>query len=336
MGHAVAVVGGGAWGTALARLIAGQGVATSMWTLEPETAASINDRHVNTTFLPDIELPEHLLATTDLEAATAGADVVVSAVPTQHVRSVFEGRADVLRDARFIVSVSKGIEVDTLMTPTEVLAEVVPDDLVDRLVTLSGPSFAKEVGLDHPTAVVAASRSIEAARTIRDLFSTHTFRVYSSSDVVSVEIGGALKNVIAIGAGISHGLGYAQNTRAALISRGLAEMMRVGVARGGEALTFAGLSGIGDLVLTCSGDLSRNRAVGQQLGEGRTLSEIVAATHTVAEGVKTTLAARRLAEASGIEMPITEQIHRVLYDDEDPAHALDLLMDRTLRDERDA
>ena len=328
-------MGGGAWGTALARLIARQGVATRMWVLEPEVASSITDRHVNATYLPDIELPEHLRATTDLEEATAGADVVVSAVPTQHVRSVFSGHADVLREARVLVSVSKGIEVDSLQTPTEILAEVVPFELASRVVALSGPSFAREVGVDYPTAVVAASRSIDDARRIRDLFSTSTFRVYSASDVVSVEIGGALKNVIAIGAGISHGLGYAQNTRAALISRGLAEMMRVGVARGGEPLTFAGLSGIGDLVLTCSSDLSRNRTVGRQIGEGRTLSDIVAATHTVAEGVKTTLAAQRLAEVTGIEMPITEQIHRVLYDDADPAQALHTLMSRTLRDEPD-
>lgn len=330
---AAAVVGGGAWGTALARLLASQGVPTMLWALEPEVVEAISERRENSIFLPGVQLPDALAVTGDLDVAFAMADVVISAVPTQYVRSVFAGHATVLREARAVVSVSKGIEVDTLSTPTEILAEVTPDSLA--AVALSGPSFAKEVAADHPTAVVAASRSAENARLVRDLFSTSAFRVYSSEDVISVELGGALKNVIAIAAGISAGLGFGRNTVAALITRGLAEITRLGVARGGDPLTFAGLAGIGDLVLTCTGDLSRNRTVGLEIGKGRKLSDIVTEMETVAEGVKTTLAARALAADLGVEMPITEQVYLTLYEDKDPHRAVLELMGRDLRDERD-
>lgn len=331
----VAVIGGGSWGTAVARLLAGQGVATTLWAREPEVVEAINTRRENTVFLPGIDLPESLHATADLAEALAGADVVVSAVPTQHVRSVFEhpGRFD---DAEVIVSVSKGIEVDSLRTPSQILAEVAPARLSGSIVALSGPSFAHEVGLDHPAAVVAAGSSIERAREVRDLFNTSTFRVYSSDDIVSAELGGALKNIIAIAAGMSYGLGFAQNSKAALITRGLAEMIRLGVAMGGDPATFAGLSGVGDLVLTCSGDLSRNRQVGMAIGRGRTLSEVLEEMNMVAEGVKTTLAAKRLAEQLGVSMPITEEVYRVLYEEKDLLEALAVLMGRAPRDERGA
>ncbi len=331
----VAVIGGGSWGTALARLLAAQGVPTLLWALEPEVVDSVTTERENTTFLPGIRLPQALRATNDLDVALSAADVVVSAVPTQHVRGVFAGREALFRDVSVVVSVSKGIEVDTLRTPTQILREVLPTSVADGVVALSGPSFAREVGIDYPTAVVAASRSARNAYFTRELFSTGAFRVYSSDDIESVEIGGALKNVIAIAAGMSFGLGYAQNSVAALITRGLAEMMRVGVARGGDPLTFAGLSGMGDLVLTCTGDLSRNRAVGLEIGRGRKLADILAETRTVAEGVKTTLAAHRLAAEVGVEMPITEHVHATLYADEDPTDAVAALMGRALRDERD-
>ncbi len=247
---------------------------------------------------------------------------------------MFAGGHEQFESAQVIVSVSKGIEVETLQTPSQILRDVAPPRLADAIVALSGPSFAREVGLDHPAAVVAACGSIERAREVRDLFTTSSFRVYSSDDIVSAELGGALKNVIALAAGMSYGLGFAQNSMAALITRGLAEIMRAGVARGGDPATFAGLSGMGDLVLTCSGELSRNRQVGLEIGRGRTLVEVLGEMNMVAEGVKTTLAARRLAEQLGVSMPITEEVYLTLYEDKDPRDALAHLMGRAPRDER--
>ncbi len=331
----VAVIGAGSWGTAIARLLARSGLRTTLWALEPEVVDSIAKRRENELFLPGVALPADLHVTDDLEGALAGADLVVSAVPTQHVREVFSGCAGAMRDDATLVSVSKGIEVDTLRTPTEVLAEVFPDRVGAGVVALSGPSFAREVAVDLPTAVVAACPSIDTARWVRDVFSTGAFRVYSSDDVVSVELAGALKNVIALAAGMSFGLGFAQNSMAGLITRGLAEITRVGVARGGDPLTFAGLSGMGDLVLTCTGELSRNRTVGFEIGRGRALDEVLAEMHMVAEGVKTTVAARRLAADLGVEMPICEQVYQSLYEGKDPRRAVTELMSRALRDERD-
>lgn len=332
----VAVIGSGSWGTALARLLAREGVETSIWALEREVVESINTDRENAIFLPGIQLPDTLRATDDLDEAVADATVIVSAVPTQHIRAVFAQHQHVFARAELLVSVSKGIEVDTLQTPAEILREVAPPRLADRIVALSGPSFAREVGLGHPAAVVAAGSSIERAREVRDLFNTSSFRVYSSDDIVSAELGGALKNVIAIAAGMSYGLGFAQNSMAALITRGLAEIMRAGAALGGDPATFAGLSGMGDLVLTCSGDLSRNRRVGLEVGRGRSLSDVVGETNMVAEGVKTTLAARRLAERLGVSMPIVEEVYLTLYEDKDPREALAHLMGRAPRDERNS
>ncbi len=334
-GPRVAVVGGGSWGTALARLLSSNGVETLMWAMEPEVVASARDRRENTLFLPGIELPAELRVTNDVEQALHGAEVVVSAVPTQHVRRVFATVEPHLRAAEVVVSVSKGIEVESLQTPARILAEVLPRRLADAVVVLSGPSFAREVAVGHPAAVLAAGATLPLARGVRDLFTTPSFRVYSSDDPVSAEIGGALKNVIAIAAGMSYGLGYAQNSMAALITRGLAEINRVGVALGGDPTTFAGLSGMGDLVLTCSGELSRNRTVGMEIGRGRTLREVLDEMHMVAEGVKTTLAARRLAADTGVAMPITEAVYATLYEDLAPADAVVSLMGRPLRDERD-
>ena len=330
----VAVIGGGSWGTALARLLARQGVRTTIWAMEREVVESINAGRENSLFLPGIELPESLHATNDLDEAATDAAVIVSAVPTQHIRAVFEGNQHLFDGADVVVSVSKGIEVETLHTPAQILREVAPPRLADRIVALSGPSFAREVGLDHPAAVLAAGSSIEPARDVRDLFNSSSFRVYSSDDIVSAELGGALKNVIAIAAGMSYGLGFAQNSMAALITRGLAEIMRAGAAMGGDPATFAGLSGMGDLVLTCSGDLSRNRRVGLEVGRGRSLAEVLDEMSMVAEGVKTTLAARRLAEQLGVSMPIVEEVYLTLYEDKDPRDALAHLMGRAPRDER--
>jgi len=329
------VAGGGSWGTALAALLSRQGVPTVLWAREEEVVDGINEHEENPLFLAGVPLPASLRATSDLDRALAGADVVINAIPTQFIRSVFASRAGLLTGASLLISVSKGVEVGTLLTPSEVFEDMAPGPLTEGLVALSGPSFADEVARGTPTAVVVASRVPDNARRARDLVSSETFRAYSSDDLIGVEMGGALKNVMAIAAGIADGLGTGHNTRAAVITRGLAELARLGVAKGGHPLTFAGLSGIGDLVLTCTGDLSRNRRVGFEIGRGRTLEEITAETNTVAEGVKTTLAARDLAQRLGVEMPITEQVYLTLYEDKDPRQVMMDLMTRQLRDERE-
>jgi glycerol-3-phosphate dehydrogenase (NAD(P)+) len=329
------VVGGGSWGTALAALLARQTTPTVLWAREPEVVASVNESDENSVFLAGVPLPQSLSATSDLVGALRRAEVVVNAVPTQFIRSVFSPHAGLLAGVSLLVSVSKGVEVGSLMTPSEVFADIASGSVSEGLVSLSGPSFADEVARGTPTAVVAASRVPDNARQARDLFSSDTFRAYSSDDLIGVEMGGALKNVMAIAAGIADGLGTGLNTRAAVITRGLAELARLGVAKGGHPLTFAGLSGIGDLVLTCTGDLSRNRKVGLEIGKGRTLEEITAETNTVAEGVKTTLAARDLAGRLGVEMPITEQVYLTLYEGKDARQVMKDLMTRQLRDERE-
>ncbi|MDJ0769966.1 MAG: NAD(P)H-dependent glycerol-3-phosphate dehydrogenase [Ilumatobacter sp.] len=328
----VSVIGAGAWGTALARLLARQGVPTLIWAREPEVVEDIRTLHENRMFLAGIDLGPELDATGDLDAAFDHADVVVNAVPTQHMRSILERAVDALRRCELVVTVAKGIELETLMMPSDILEELgVPPD---RIVALSGPSFAAEVAADLPTAVVAAGPASEPVRRTRDLFSTATFRVYSSDDIVSAELGGALKNVIAIAVGISDGLGFGRNARAALIARGLAEITRLGVARGSEPMTFAGLSGMGDLVLTSTDDMSRNRRVGLAIGQGRKLAEVQAEMHEVSEGVYTALSARQLAAEVDVEMPITAQVCAVLHEGKDPRQAFLDLTSRHLRDER--
>ncbi len=329
------VVGAGSWGTALANLLAHKGVPTTIWAREPDVVDGINMRRENTVFLPGIKLAESLRAVSDLRDGLTAAEVIVNAVPTQFIRNTYAPLAASFGAAQRLVTVSKGIEVGTLLTPGEIFGDVIGGAIAGGITTLSGPSFAREVAAEHPTAVVAASIVARHARDVRDLFATPRFRVYSSDDVLSVELGGALKNVIAIAAGIVEGLRYGSNTMAALITRGLAEVTRLGVARGGNPLTFAGLSGMGDLVLTCTGSLSRNRTVGEQLGRGKRLEEILAEMDMVAEGVKTTQAAHALATRLGVDMPITEQVYRVLYEDKDPEVVAVELMTRELRDERE-
>lgn len=329
-----AVIGAGSWGTALATVLARQGVDVTLWAREPEVVDGIRSRRRNPLFLADVDLPATLGATGDLDEALRGVDLVVNAVPTQHIRRVLVGAAaDRLGRVPIVVTVSKGVEADTLLLPHEILAGI--GVAPERVVALSGPSFAREVALDQPTAVVAAGADRERSVIVRDLFGGRRFRVYSSDDIASVELGGALKNVIAIAAGIVDGLGYGHNTMAALISRGLAEVTRLGVARGGDPLTFAGLSGVGDLVLTCTGGLSRNRSVGRELGRGRSWSEISAEMHEVAEGVHTCRSARELGRRAGVELPITEEVCRVIFEGKDPGAAVGDLIGRDLRDERE-
>lgn len=326
------MIGGGAWGTALALLLSNKGVPTHIWAREPEVVADIGERHENCLFLNGVTLPPQLRATADLNDALANADIVVNAVPTQHMRSVLAAAAERLNDVAVIITVSKGIELDTLATPNEIFGEL--GMRADRVVALSGPSFAAEVAAGLPTAVTVAGVGRSQVRQAQELFSTPNFRVYSSSDIISVELGGALKNVIAIAVGISDGLGLGYNTRTALITRGLAEITRLGEARGSNPLTFAGLSGMGDLVLTCTGDLSRNRSVGLAIGAGSTLDEILSRSDEVTEGVYTSLAARALGQSVGVEMPITNEVCAVLHEGKDPRQAVLDLMSRETRDER--
>lgn len=323
----VTVIGAGSWGTTLANLLAKKGHAVTLWAYEADVAAAIEERRENPTFLPGIALDARLRATSDLAAAVSDAGVVVVVSPSQHVRRVMGDAARHLPDHALVVSASKGIETTTLKTMAEVLAEALPG-AVGRTCFLSGPSFALEVAQEMPTAVTVAAEDEAIARRAQELFQTEYFRVYTTDDVRGVELGGALKNVIALAAGMVVGLGFGHNTMAALITRGLAEMSRLGIALGAEPLTFAGLAGMGDLILTCTGALSRNRRVGMLLGEGRSLDEILAEMKMVAEGVATTRAAYALAEREGVEMPILAEVHAVLFEGRHPREAVENLMTR--------
>ena len=323
---AVAVVGAGSWGTTLADLLGRKGCDARLWALEAEVAAAVNERRENPVYLPGFRLDERVRATTALADAVADADVVVSVSPAQHVRRVMAAAAGAMRPDALVVSASKGIEKVTLCTMAGVLREVLPAGARDRAVFLSGPSFAREVAAEQPTAVTAASSAPDAARAAQALFQTGYFRVYTSGDVEGVELGGALKNVIAVAAGMSSGLGLGHNALAALMTRGLAEISRLGIKLGANPLTFAGLAGMGDLILTCTGELSRNRSVGYALGQGRKLDEILAGMTMVAEGVDTTRAAYQLARREGIEMPIVDVVHAVLFGNMHPRDAVESLM----------
>ena len=329
----IAVIGAGSWGTALANLLAGKGYEVTLWAYEAELVERLRATRINDLFLPGIELDSRLLFTNDLATAVAGRQVVVLVSPSQVMRSVVRQLQPHLGHDSLLVSAAKGIENDTLRLMSEVLEEELGQAAAVRCAYLSGPSFAREVAIGLPTAVTVAALEPEVGRCIQKLFHTDFFRVYTNADVVGVELGGALKNVIALAAGVSDGLGFGHNARAALINRGLVEMARLGAAKGAEAETFAGLAGMGDLVLTCTGDLSRNRTVGIELGKGRTLSEIVAGMHMVAEGVKTTLSAWQLAQKLGVAMPITEQMYRILYENKSPRQAVSELMQRQQRSE---
>ncbi|CAN5299760.1 NAD(P)H-dependent glycerol-3-phosphate dehydrogenase [soil metagenome] len=333
MSGRVAVIGAGSWGTALADLLAKNGADTVLWSYEPEVAEGISREHRNPRYLVEVPLHPSLRATADLGEALDGAGVAVSVSPSHAVRPVMGGAAPHLRDGALLVSASKGIENDTLLTMDGVLAEVVPAHAAGA-VYLSGPSFAVEVAREHPTAVTAASHDPGAAERAQRLFQTDFLRVYNSTDVAGVELGGALKNVVAIAAGVVDGLGFGHNTRAALITRGLAEITRLGVALGAEPATFAGLAGMGDLVLTCTGGLSRNRTLGVELGKGRSLDEILGETTQVAEGVRTARAARELAHRTDTPMPIVEEVAAVLFEGRDPRRAMEALMLREPKPEQ--
>lgn len=323
----ISVIGAGSWGTTLAAVLAEKGYDITLWTHETELVERINAERVNPLYMPGQVLPPSLIATDNLDDALRSARFVLSVVPTQYIRSVF-GRSTVNPEC-MVVSAAKGIEITTFETPSMILAE-----LLGRPVSaLSGPSFAKEVMAKMPTAVTLAAPDSKTGFILQEIFNTDYFRVYTHDDIIGVEIGGAMKNVIAIAAGICDGLGLGHDARAALITRGLSEVKRLGLTFGAQEITFSGLSGIGDLVLTCTASLSRNYSVGFNLGKGKTLAEITANTNSVAEGVSTTLAAWRLSREKGIEMPITEQVYLTLYEDKSPALAVRDLMTRSLKTE---
>jgi len=326
----VAVIGGGSWGTALASHLVRSDQDAALWVREPELARHVNDRHESPVYLPGIVLPTGLRATCDLEEVVRGADLALIVIPSEFCRAVYRRLSPVLAPAVTLVSATKGLETESLLRMSEVAAQECPGR---QLAVLSGPSFALEVAREQPTAVVVASTDLALAERIQRRVSSRTFRAYSSEDVVGVELAGALKNVIAIAAGILDGLGYGHNTAAALVTRGLAEIARLAVAAGSRPDTLAGLAGLGDLVLTCTGALSRNRRLGQALGRGQTLTQALAGSSMVVEGVRTTLAGCSLAARTGVEMPIVQQMKAVLYDGKPPAEAVDELMLRSLKRE---
>lgn len=332
----IAVMGSGAWGTAIALSLANRGGHNlTLWSHSRDVSETITERGENTAFLPGFSIPRSIQATPEIEAALRDAEIVVSVMPSHHVRASYEQFAPFLRSGQLLVSATKGIEDESLQRMSEVIADVLMKfDLSLPIGVISGPSFAQEVAAGSPTAITIASKNAELASRVQREFGSQSLRLYTNEDVVGVELGGALKNVIAIASGIVSGLGLGHNSAAALITRGIAETTRLAVACGGRSETLAGLSGIGDLVLTCTGSLSRNRTVGIELGKGRKLEEILAGLHgKVAEGVHTTAAALGLAGRQNVEMPITKQVAAILHEDKPPVEAMRELMSRPGRDE---
>ena len=325
-----AVLGAGSWGTALAQLLGRKGMRVSMWARETEVVESINHRHINDIFLPDIPLSENISASNKVTDVVADVDLVLCVIPTQFLRSFLVANREVFPPGVPFVSCSKGIENVSLMTPMEIMLDELPGKYHKYLAVLSGPSFAKEVGLGWPTNVTVAATDMELAAQIQDMVSDFNFRVYTSDDTVGVEMGGATKNVIAIAAGGSDGFGFGHNARAGLITRGLAEITRLAVKKGGNPLTLAGLSGMGDLVLTCSGDLSRNRQIGYRLARGETIDEIISSMRMVAEGVKTAKSMYHLSRQIGVDMPICDQVYAALYEAKPIEEVISTLLGRPL------
>lgn len=331
----IGVIGAGSWGTALANLLACKGYRVHHWVFEEEVKEQILNHRENQVFLPGVTLSENLSPSNDLGAVVADKDLLLVVVPSHVMRETCRRMADSITGTPVVVSASKGIENTTHLTMSGILRETLPMIPETHLAVLSGPSFAREVARNVPTAVTLAARDDEVARLVQEAFATPAFRVYTSADLVGVELGGAVKNVIAIAAGIIDGLGLGLNTRAALITRGLTEIRRLGLRLGANPRTFTGLAGVGDLLLTCTGDLSRNHTVGKKIGEGMKLSQILAEMRMVAEGVKTAKSVFNLSRKLGVEMPISHEIYHILYEDESPREALQRLMTRDLKDELD-
>ena len=327
----IAIVGAGSWGTALAIVAARAGHEVRLWSRNDEVVRSINEHKVNSRYLTGTPIPANVKATSDLALAVSGAPMVLFAGPSHAARETFAALSPMLDEAAIVVSVSKGIEIETGKRISEIAKDVL--GTTHPLVCLSGPSFAKEVVAGYPTAIVAASKDGAAARTVQNDFSFENLRIYTNADVVGTEIGGSVKNVMAIAAGMTIGLGFGSNSVAALITRGLAEITRLARREGAQIETLMGLAGLGDLVLTCTGSLSRNRFVGEELGKGRTLEQITAELNEVAEGIKTARAVKKIADRAGLEMPITNEVNAVLYDGKSARDAVTELMSRPLREE---
>ncbi len=329
----VTVLGAGSWGTALAMVLANNDHDCLLWSHRDEQATEITINHTNKKYLPDTILPANLKATSDFQKAIQHANVIVIAVPTKAIREVCENMLTILDEKKLFVHVSKGIEPDSLKRISEMIEEELPAGVTEAIVVLSGPSHAEEVVLEHPTTITVASENMLAAEKIQDLFMNKSFRVYTNDDVIGVEIGAALKNVIALAAGIVDGLGYGDNAKAALITRGLAEISRLGISLGAQPYTFSGLTGMGDLIVTCTSVHSRNWRAGNMLGKGATLDTVLEEMGMVVEGVRTTKAAYQLAIKQRVDMPITEALHSVLFEQVNPKEAVDILMHRTKKHE---
>ena len=329
----IAVIGAGSWGTALSIIAGLAGHQVRLWSRNAAVVEEVNDRHVNSAYLGSYVIPENVMAKSDMEEALSGAEFVLLASPSHVTRELLARMKPELQREMIFVSATKGIETETGKRISEIVRDELAGQFEPRFVCLSGPSFAQEVVAGQPTAVVAASASIEDGRQVQTALSFQNFRIYTNTDVVGTEIGGSVKNIMAVAAGMVAGLGLGTNSVAALITRGLAEMARLATTQGARMETLMGLAGMGDLVLTCTGSLSRNRYVGQELGKGRTLSEVVGGMREVAEGVKTTRAVRRLAAQFNAEMPITEEVYAVLYEGKSAREAAEALMTRPLRDE---
>jgi glycerol-3-phosphate dehydrogenase (NAD(P)+) len=329
----IGVVGAGSWGTALANHIALKEIDVDLWVREENVYRQIKEKRVNTVFLPDIKLSDKIRPVRLFEEVSEKKDFLLIVVPSHFFRDILTEVSPFISSATPLVVGTKGIENDTLMTMSQMAASILSGTCDDTLACLSGPSFAREVSHKLPTAVTLASKNKTLATYLQGIFSAEYFRVYTTQDVIGVELGGALKNVIAIAAGASDGLGFGCNARAALITRGLAEITRLGVSMGAKPLTFAGLAGMGDLVLTCTGDLSRNRMVGFKIGQGMSVDEIISGMNMVAEGIKTSMSAYNLARREGIDMPIIAEVYRIIYEGKDPTRAVKDLMTRQLRAE---
>ncbi|MBL4954126.1 NAD(P)H-dependent glycerol-3-phosphate dehydrogenase [Neobacillus sp. YIM B02564] len=324
----ITVIGAGSWGTALAMVLADNDHAVRLWSHNEEQVKEINEAHTNKKYLPGISLSELITGYASLSDALAGIETVVLAVPTKAIREVIGKMREVLTAPITIAHVSKGIEPDTLLRISEMIKEEMPAELLKDVVVLSGPSHAEEVSLRHPTTVAVTSENMAAAEKIQDLFINNNFRVYTNSDVIGVEIGGALKNIIALAAGITDGLGYGDNAKAALMTRGLAEIARLGTKMGANPLTFSGLAGIGDLIVTCTSVHSRNWRAGNMLGKGKSLDEVLDSMGMVVEGVRTTKAAYQLSKKYDVKMPITAALYEVLFNGKDAKDAAEILMSR--------
>ncbi len=329
----IGVIGAGSWGTTLADLLAKQGHSVMLWAYEKDLVDRMQKTHMNDLYLPSFTLDNNLSFTSNLEEAVSGREMLLLVSPSQVMRNILQEAEPHIGTDTLLVSAAKGVENSTLMIMSEVIEEVLPAEKRRRVAYISGPTFAREVAAEIPTVLTVASESEEVAILVQELFSCDYFRLYRQDDVIGVELGGALKNVLALAAGICDGLGYGYNTRAAVITRGLEEMTRIGLAKGAKRTTFSGLAGMGDLVLTCTGDLSRNRTVGLEIGRGRKLAEILKGMKMVAEGVKTTTSAYQLAQKLGVEVPIIEQMYLILNEDKDPRTAVRELMQRELKAE---